>query len=66
MKETIENPDKIKESTTVENSLIYISETENRCDFNVFTKFSETFDDAIVTTAYKTRKPISGKIIWPK
>lgn len=66
IRETIEEPDIIKESTTAIDSYIYISETENSCDFNVPTKINKELQEGYVRTAYKTRKPISGKKIWTK
>ncbi|MCK4641036.1 MAG: hypothetical protein KAU06_06845 [Candidatus Marinimicrobia bacterium] len=63
---TIENPKHIKESETVENSLIYVSSTTDSKDFNVTTKFDSDLKSGYVTSAYVSKKPKKGSIIWPK
>ncbi|MBU0713659.1 hypothetical protein KKA87_17290 [bacterium] len=65
---TIEYPDIIKESEKVKNSLIYTKEDTSRTglDLNVTTKFDTTLTKGKVTSAYRTDKPLKGKIVWKR
>jgi len=66
IKETIEYPECIKESDTIENSLIYITKTQTQLDYNVTTKIGMEFADGIVTSAYVSSTPLPGKVVWTK
>ena len=65
---TIEKPDSIRLSDRVKYSLIYTKEntTLTGLGLNVTTKFDSTLTEGRVTSAYRTDKPLKGKIIWKK